>query len=814
MTRFLTIIFLCVFSVSFITHADDDAQKFDKIASKSILKEGLLNYYWSSNEGKVYLEVNNFGEEFLYASFLAAGVGSNDIGLDRGQIGASKVVRFERYGPRVLLIQTNYDFRAESENPDEQRSVREAFAESVLGGFKVEAESEGRVLIDLTDFIIRDEHGVINSLKRRGQGSYQLDKSKSAIYHDNLKNFPQNSDFEAILTFKGIPEGRYVREVVPSPQLVTVRQRHSFVALPDDNYEKRIFDSRGGFFGMHYLDYAAPIHEDIHKHFISRHRLKKKNPKRKISEPQEPIIYYVDRGAPEPIRSALIEGASWWNEAFEAAGFKDAFRVEVLPEDADPLDVRYNVIQWVHRSTRGWSYGGSIRDPRTGEIIKGHVSLGSLRVRQDYLIAQGLLAPFDDGKQGSGEMAEMALARLKQLSAHEVGHTIGLAHNYIASTYNRGSVMDYPHPLIQLNEEGKIDLSDAYDVGIGNWDKVAIKFGYSEFNDKQDETAELNDILQRGIEEGIIFLSDQDARPAGSAHPKAHLWDNGADASDELMKILTIRDKALSNFSEKSIPVGTPMSAMEEVLVPIYFLHRYQTEAAVKVIGGLEYNYAIRGDGIQPTYMISRELQMKSLEAVLATLDPQRLALHEKLIALIPPKPLGYSRGRENVRGHTGLTFDPLAFAETSATMTIQLLLNTQRCARLVEHHLRDKDQPALNTVLSQTFSRLFEQSYDSEMYRSIQYLVQDIFIDALIALTTDVNTTILVRSESRSFLYKMLEAKSGSLDDFFAEKIAKFLDEPITIKPSKALTPPDGSPIGIAEWNLQEFNHQCASFH
>ena len=366
MTRFLTLLTFCVILDTSITYASQDSDKYDDIIGKSILKEGFFNFYWNEKDGKVFLEIEEWEKEFLYASFLAAGVGSNDIGLDRGQIGGSKVVRFERYGPKVLLIQTNYDYRAESDNPDEQKSVREAFAQSVIDGFKVEAEKGGKVLIDISDFIIRDAHGVTNTLKRSGQGSYNLDKDKSVIYHENTRNFELNSEFEALLTFKGTPAGRYVRDVVPTPQLITVRQRHSFVALPDDNYQKRVFDPRAGFSGIRYMDYATPIDQNIHKRFISRHRLQKKNPNRKLSEAVKPIVYYVDGGAPEPILSALIEGASWWNEAFEAAGFKDAFQVKVLPEGADPLDVRYNVIQWVHRSTRGWSYGSSIRDPRTG----------------------------------------------------------------------------------------------------------------------------------------------------------------------------------------------------------------------------------------------------------------------------------------------------------------------------------------------------------------------------------------------------------------------------------------------------------------
>lgn len=815
MTRSLQVSALLILLFFSNTQVKGSENKFDEITAKSILKEGFFNFYWNKSEARVYLQIDEWEKEFLYVTFLAAGVGSNDIGLDRGQIGDTKVVRFERYGPKVLLIQPNYDYRAESENIDEQKSVEEAFAQSVISGFKIAGEKEGKVLIDISDLIMSDAHNVIGVLKRSGQGSYNLDKNRSVIFHENIKNFPLNSEFESMLTFSGNPTGSYVRQVVPTPKSITVRQRHSFVALPDDNYRKRAFDPRAGYFGIDYMDYAAPIDQNIRKRYISRHRLHKKNPNRKLSEPVEPIIYYVDRGAPEPIRSALIEGAGWWNEAFEAAGYKNAFQVKVLPEGADPLDVRYNVIQWVHRSTRGWSYGGAIRDPRTGEIIKGHVSLGSLRVRQDYLIAQGLLAPFEEGQEASDEMMNMALARLRQLSAHEVGHTIGLAHNYIASSYDRGSVMDYPHPLIKLNANEKIDLSDAYDTGIGEWDKITIRYGYSEFTKKQNEKTELNNILQEGIDRGIVFLSDQDARPNGSAHPKAHLWDNGEDAADELLRMLKVREKALSDFSEQSIPIGEPMANLEDVLVPVYFLHRYQTEAAVKVIGGLEYNYSIRGDGTYTTKMVDPDLQRKALDAVLATIKPDQLALNESIIPLIPPKPMGYWRGRENIKTHTGLTFDPLAAAETSAKMTLGLLLNPQKCARMVEFHSRVEAQPSLEFLLQYTSDFIKNVEIKTEVEREIQFIVHDLFIDELIKLASTDVSSASVRATTRAFLTESLRTIEKDAHGLYRiSKVSKFLEQPGLIQPSKKLSPPDGSPIGTGR-ELSNFGMiQCTSIH
>jgi hypothetical protein len=628
---------------SAIAEKTKDAQKF----------AGYFNLYWDAKAGKLWLEINKWDTEFLYQSGLPAGVGSNDIGLDRGQLSATRLVRFERSGPKVLLVQENLSFRAVSNDADERRAVHDSFAESVLWGFASAAEENGRVLVDATDFFLRDAHGVTNALRRTKQGTYKLDASRSAIYLPNTKNFPLNTEVEATLTFTGDEPGKWVRDVTPDPSAITVREHHSFVQLPPPGYKPRIYDPRSSFFGISYMDYATPVSEPIVKRFTARHRLAKKDPTAAVSEPVEPIVYYLDRGAPEPIRSALLEGARWWNQAFEAAGYKNAFRVELLPEGADTMDLRYNVIQWVHRATRGWSYGMGVIDPRTGEIIKGHVTLGSLRVRQDYLIAEGLLAPYEKGQPVSPKMQEMALARLRQLSAHEVGHTLGLQHNYSASTVKRSSVMDYPPPLAKLAADGSIDLSDAYATGIGEWDKVSIAWGYQDFPNGTDETAALNKTLLDAYGRGLRFLTDQDARPAGSSSSVAHLWDSGSNAVDELDRLMQVRAAALKRFGENNIRNGAPLATIEDSLVPTYMLHRYQVEAASKLVGGMDYTFAVRGDGEVPTKIVAPAEQRRALAAVLATLKPSALALPESLLQMIPPRPPDYERGREHFKIHT-----------------------------------------------------------------------------------------------------------------------------------------------------------------
>ena len=769
---------------------------------------GFFTYYWEEKTGKIWLAVDQWDEEFLYVPSLAAGVGSNDIGLDRGQLGRERVVKFIRVGPKALLVELNYGFRAISDNPDERRAVNEAFAQSILGAFPIKTETNGKALIDLTPFLLTDAHGVANRLRRTGQGTYKLDANRSALYLPRTKSFPQNTEFEVILTFSGTPQGSYIREVSPSPEAVTVRQRHSFIQLPDDQYQPRKYDPRSGFFGTEFKDYATPIDQPLVKRVINRHRLQKKNPGPGPSEAIEPIVYYLDRGAPEPIRSALLEGANWWNDAFEAAGFINAFRVELMPEDADPMDVRYNVIQWVHRSTRGWSYGSSVSDPRTGEILKGHVSLGSLRVRQDFLIAQGLLAPYETGKPASTHMQEMALARLRQLSAHEVGHTIGLAHNFAASTNDRASVMDYPHPYITLGEDGQVDFSQAYDVGIGEWDKQAITYGYSEFASDANEAQELNKIIEKAYNTGLRYTTDQDARPFGSAHLQAHLWDNGASPMNELTRISKVRKHALSQFGEQNIPLGAPLATLEEVLVPLYFAHRYQVEAVSKVLGGMYYPYAMRGDNAQKMALVPATEQRAALNGMLETLTPEYLAIPERILALIPPHPPGYPRSRETFRLRTGSVLDPVSAAESAANHTLQLLLHPDRAARLVEFHARDNSLPGLAEVLDQLLNQTWKQTSESSYHMEIQRRVNERVLYHLMALASQEEAAGQVKAIALLKLFDLEAWLKGNIPAFtdtaqqahftFAlTEIERFRRSPSSLSLPRPLPMPAGSPIG-----------------
>lgn len=835
---------------------------FNDFIKGKTLQQGYFSFYHDKEEGKVYLQIEEFEQQFLFQSSLPHGIGSNDIGLDRGQLGDTRLVQFERVGNKVLLRQLNPYYRADSNNPLEQQAVDEAFASSIIWGFKVAASRKNKggikVLIDYTPFLLSDIHNIASTLKKKKQGSFKVDASRSALYAKRTKAFPNNTELEATVTYKGMEAGKYLKAVTPDASALTVNLHHSLIKLPDDNYQTRQFHPYSGYWSIDYADYASAIDQPLIKRLIPRHRLKKKEQQAASSPAVEPIVYYLDAGVPEPIRTALIDGAMWWQQAFSDIGYQDAFQVKILPDNVDPMDVRYNVIQWVHRATRGWSYGSSVIDPRTGEIIKGHVTLGSLRVRQDYLIALGLTSPFtkQEATTDTSAMQAMALARIRQLSAHEVGHTLGIAHNFAASVNDRASVMDYPHPFIVLDEQGEIDLSQAYKENIGLWDKYVIAYGYGDYEQRagSSEIQQLSQLVKQTQAKGLLYVSDPDARPASGAHNTGHLWDNGSNAAQELARVMKVRAKALENFGLNSIAPNTPLSELEQALVPIYNFHRYQVEATAKLIAGVDYGYEVKStyaikaeqaaknsaeqdnpshsatldetsnlltdteEEQQRIQAVSAALQQQALTTLLSTLESDFLTLSEDIISLIPPKAYGYRRDRESFSSQTGLTFDAVSAAQASAKHTLALLLNNERLARLQQQAMRYQQSSSrghkVNTIFSvqqlieQLLASTIKQRPETGLNLLVQQRVNQQVVDQLLSLWHQENLVAEVRSE----VFVSLENLTEWLDDnndsrrytalsaqfkLLEQQIDFSLEQNKKLAPASKLTMPPGSPIG-----------------
>lgn len=793
---------LALFLFAATLHAQTLPTIADKVANTEAL-EGYFNLYWDEANGKMYWEIDKLDTEFLYQLSMASGLGSNPVGIDRGQLGGTYVLKAKRIGPRVLLEEPNYRYRAISNNELERQAVADAFAPSVLWGFDIVATTGESMLVDATDFFLRDARDVIGQIAARGQGTYTLDKSRSAFYLENTKAFPENVELETQLTFGSRNPGRLVNGVAASGESVTLRQHHSLVKLPDDKFKTRLADPRIGTNGPTVANYGALIGDDMYVRLVARHRLEKKDPNAARSEAIEPIVYYVDSGTPEPIKSALIEGASWWNQAYEAAGFINAFQVRELPAGADPQDIRYNMIHWTHRQTRGYSYGSSVMDPRTGEIIKGNVNLGSLRLRQDYLHGQGMMPGFEYLEavaDNNSAAVNMALDRVRQLSAHEVGHTLGFPHNYIASAQDRASVMDYPAPLVEITAAGELDFSNAYTKQIGEYDKLAVRYSYTQFTPGADEAAELGKIVQEALDRNLRFMDHSNNNFVGAGHQYASVWDNGANLVEQLQHEIEVRRIGLANFSEAMIRNGEPISDLEIVLLPLYMHHRFQMNAASQSIGGADYRYALRGDGQTPWSIIDGAVQRNALATVLSTLSVDFLTLPPELLALLPPPAHRRNQG-EDFPGRTGVLFDIMGAVEASASLSVQQILVPERMARLVSYGSLG-DYPGLEEVIDALLEATWNAEVpDNDYQRQILQVVQRVTADEMMIEAASADNAGEVQAVLDDRLDKLASRLEGVRNATphqraTALQIRRWQNRSEDALPKEALQMPPGDPI------------------
>ena len=768
-------------------------------------RAGLIPIYLDDRQGRLFLEIPRDSMRVLAFFLQSTGLGSNPIGIDRGANGPDHVARFDRNGDRVLVVFENWNYRGESQRePGLATTVAESFPASTVAALPLLAVEGGRLLVDATDFIYRDWLDVSGTLAQSNEGTYTLARDRSSVDRSFTKAFPDNTEIDVALTFAAQGRaGGTVSSIVPDGRAFTLRQHISFVQLPDAGYRPRPLDPRVGFFGITFKDYSQPIQGSLEQRWISRHRLERVNANDPTSAFRKPITYYIDPGIPEPLRTATVEGARFWEEAFNQAGLPGGFRVEMLPPGADPMDARYNAVLWVNRNERGWSFGGSQGDPRTGQIIKGVAHMDSHRNRTDYNIYAALM-----GAAPAAADTAFILARIRQVTAHEIGHTIGMAHNYIASTYERGSVMDYPAPRVRLNPAGEIDLKAAYDRGPGDYDVWAVRWAYGIFP-AATERDSLEAIAREGLKKGYLFLSDNDARPDFSSDPRTNLWDDAATEMDFLRHQADVRRVAMRRFGLANLRPGEPVALLLERFAPLYFFHRFAINSATKAIGGLEYSNAVVGDGQQATRPVSAARQRQALAALVAGLQPAELAIPDTVLTLLAPRAFSFGGSFVELFGtRTRPAFDELGAARTLAQMIVDGVLQRERAARVVQQSAYG-DRPL---TLAETIDALINGTWGggapaSSKLAAIRRVTQRAVADRLITLAADSGAAPEVRAMAE---YKIAELRSrarpqagaGSVEQraHFASLLSDFtrwIERRELPALSPALRPPPGDPFG-----------------
>lgn len=772
-------------------------------------RDGFIPLWIDRRDGRLMLELPHDSLGALLFVQQSTGLGSNPIGIDRAANGPSFVARFDRAGRNVLLVLENWSYRGASRaEPALARTVAESFPASTVAALPIVAEEGGRLLVDATDLALRDWMDNAGTLARSNEGTYAVARDRSHVYAAATRGFPDNSEIDVALTFatSGKPGGT-VESIVPDARAFTMRQHLSFSRLPDDSYRPRRLDPRVGFFGITFKDYAQPLQGSLEQRWISRHRLARVNPADPASPFRKPIVYYIDPGIPEPLRGATVEGAKFWEQAFDRAGLRGAFRVEMLPTDADPLDARYSTVLWVNRNERGWSFGGSQDDPRTGEIIKGTAHMDSHRNRTDYLIYSALL-----GAEPAAADTAFVLARIRQVTAHEIGHTLGMAHNFIASTYERGSLMDYPAPRVRLTPSGDIDVSAAYASGPGDYDVWAIRWAYGIFPEATEGDS-LDALVKEGLRKGYLFSSDADARPDYASDPRVNLWDDAATATDFLKHQMDVRRVALGRFGLRNIRAGEPVALLQQRLAILYFFHRFALNSASKAIGGLEYVNAVAGDGQQATRVVSAARQRQVLGMLGAALAPGELAIPDTVITLLGPRPFSWPNDVEQFGTRARPAFDELGAARTLAQMIIDGVLQRDRAARLVQQAAHDPAALTLGQTIDALVAATWNRTPGASAPAALARVTQRALADRLLALAADGDASPEVRAIAEYQVAQLrpvalARAGTGPVEArahwrAIAGDLTRWIERRELPMPTPALRAPPGDPFGMGdEWH------------
>lgn len=717
--------------------------------------EGFIPFYWDAAKGRVLLEISVFDQDVLYYVSAASGGGSVELPFDRGILD-SQVIRFQRVGGRVLVVEQNTDYRAPDGDAAQAEGVADSFPTSLIASLPVQSDKGGKVIVDATSLFMRDAANVEGTLRRTNQGSYKFDSGRSSFYPKRMKAFPENTEIETIATFASDSPGALVRNVTPDARMLTMRIHHSFLKAPT-GYVPRLADPRIGVSTITFRDFSRPIDDNPSQEWVVRWRLEKQDPTAAMSPPKKPITVYFDPAIPTPIRTAMKSGLLWWNKAYEAAGFLNAIEAKDAPADMDPMDIRYTYVLWINRDERGFSSGGTYRDPRTGEIIGTKVRMDTHRIRtvanyfdaylgglpndgtgitvaDPNLLTPGALATMPPGQR------DMVLLRQALLTAHELGHAQGFGHNFASSLNDRASVMEYPTPRVKV-ANGKLDLSESFQKSIGAYDTMMVRFSYTPFAASQ-EKAGLDAIIRDMRAKGLIYVPQTD--------PRWTWYDDRATPTEDLREKLAARRIMLDGYGTDMLKPGEPVGAIRNIrLWMAYLHHRYAIESGQKYVGGLFQNIVVKGETLPPTEFIPGKLQRDVLGLLMESVEPENLALPEKLLVQLTPDP---GENLEDLSNDD--VFDQLRAARILASMVIEPLFDGAKAARMVGLSARQPDGVSFPELVQTVLTHSWKARADgTAQARALRRVVQKVALDSMMMLGGNGDTS----PEARAYVLDQL---------------------------------------------------------